>query len=163
MHGPLFPIDPDVDLHVPAERAELRPHPAPLLGAIAAGGALGALARYGVTLAWPHPPGGFAWSIWLVNVTGSLLIGVLMVLIAEVFPGRRLVRPFFGVGVLGGYTTFSTSIVDVQQAATHGAAGTALVYLFATLLGALLAVWAGTAATEALVGRRAAADTGEAR
>ncbi|BFU47258.1 fluoride efflux transporter FluC [Krasilnikovia sp. MM14-A1004] len=157
MHGPLFPIDPDVDLHLPAERAELRPHPARLLGVIAAGGVVGALARYGVTVAWPHPPGTFAWSIWVINVSGSLLIGVLMVLIAEVFPGRRLVRPFFGVGVLGGYTTFSTSIVDVQQAAAHGNAGTALLYLGATLLGALLAVWAGTAATEAMVGRRKAA------
>ncbi|WP_412740996.1 fluoride efflux transporter FluC [Krasilnikovia sp. MM14-A1259] len=160
----MFPIDPDVDLHVPEERTELRPHPARLLGTIAAGGVLGALARYGVTLAWPHAPGSFAWSIWVINVSGSLLIGVLMVLIAEVFGDRKLVRPFFGVGVLGGYTTFSTSIVDVQQAAAHGAAGTALLYLAATLLGALLAVWAGTAATEVLVGRRTAPGTpGESR
>jgi CrcB protein len=108
---------------------------------------LGALARYAVTVAWPHRPGGFAWSTLLINVSGCLLIGVLMALIAEVWVGHRLLRPFLGVGVLGGYTTFSTSIVDVQQAAAHGAVGVALIYLGATLLGAMSAVWAGSAAT----------------
>ena len=44
----------------------------------------------------------------MVNTSGCLLIGVLMVLIVEARQGHRLVRPFLGVGVLGGYTTFST-------------------------------------------------------
>jgi CrcB protein len=144
-------VDPDVDLHVPEERAELSPSPVPVLAAIAVGGVLGALARYGLGTALPHRPAGFPWSTWIVNVSGSFLLGVLMVIIERVWPHRRLLRPFAGVGVLGGYTTFSTSVVDVQQAASHGAAGVALAYLAATLAGALLAVWAGTALTTAVV------------
>jgi fluoride exporter len=144
-------VDPDVDLHVPAEKAELQPSPVPVLSAISAGGVLGALARYGLSTAWSHDPAGFPWATWTINVTGSFLIGVLMVLIARLWPERRLIRPFFGVGVLGGYTTFSTSVVDVQQAVGHGAPGVAVLYLGATLVGALIAVWAGTAVTEAVV------------
>jgi CrcB protein len=148
------PIDADVDLHVPAERAELRPGPAPVLAAISAGGACGALARYGVALAWPHRTGGFPWATLVVNVSGCLLIGVLMVIVTEVATGRRLLRPFLGVGVLGGYTTFSTYATDIHQTAAAGAPWTALAYLAGTLAGALPAVWAGTALTRALVRRR---------
>jgi CrcB protein len=73
------------------------------------------------------------------------------VLIAERFPDQRLIRPFFGVGVLGGYTTFSTSVVDVQRTAAAGAPGVALLYLGGTVVAALLAVWAGTALAGTLV------------
>ncbi|WP_433220251.1 fluoride efflux transporter FluC [Dactylosporangium sp. CS-047395] len=146
-------MDPDVDLHVPAQRAELRPSPWPVLGAISAGGAIGALSRYGVALAWPHAPGGFPWSTFVINVTGCLLIGALMVVVTEVVTGRPLLRPFAGVGILGGYTTFSTYVVDVHQTAVAGAPWTALGYLAATLVGALLAVWTGSALTSAVVRR----------
>jgi CrcB protein len=138
--------DPDVDLHVSADRGELRTGPVPVLAAISAGGACGALARYGLATAWPHPPAGFPWATFVTNVSGCLLIGVLMVLVPEVLPGR-LVRPFLGVGVLGGYTTFSTYIVDVHQAASVGAAGVALAYLTGTVAAAILAVWCGSAGT----------------
>lgn len=152
----LEPVDPDVDLHVAAVRTELRPSPLPVLGAIAFGGALGALARYGVAVAWPHPLGTFGWSTFAVNVTGCVLIGVLMVLVTQVWPTRRLVRPFLGVGVLGGFTTFSTYVADVHAAATAGAAGVALAYLAGTLGAALLGVWAGSAAAKAVLGARRA-------
>jgi CrcB protein len=123
---------------------------------VSTGGAAGALARYGISVAWPHRPDAFPWSTWAINVSGCLLIGVLMILNAELWTGRRLVRPFLGIGVLGGYTTFSTSIVDVQQAAAHGAPGVAAFYLGATLVGAMLAVWIGaTATTWAVNARRA--------
>jgi fluoride exporter len=52
-----------------------------------------------------------------------------------------------GVGVLGGYTTFSTHILEVHTAMQAGAPGVALTYLTATLVAALLAVWAGAAVT----------------
>ncbi|MEH0843998.1 CrcB family protein [Micromonospora sp. CPCC 205711] len=145
-------VDPDVDLHVPADRAELPAHPAAVLGAIAAGGVLGALARAGVQTALPHPPGGFPWATFAVNVTGCLLIGVLMAVI-----GRRrvapLTRPFLGVGILGGFTTFSAYVVDVRLAVAAGAPGTALAYLAATLLGGLLAVAAGDSVANRLLDR----------
>ncbi|GAA2639309.1 hypothetical protein GCM10010399_85870 [Dactylosporangium fulvum] len=146
-------VDPDVDLHVPADRAELRPSPVPVLAAISAGGVCGALARHGLSTAWPHPAGGFPWSTFVVNVSGCLLIGVLMVVVTEVVPGRRLLRPFLGVGVLGGYTTFSTYAVDIHRTAEAGSPWVALAYLGATVVGALLAVWAGATATARVVGR----------
>ncbi|MFI6736526.1 fluoride efflux transporter CrcB [Nonomuraea sp. NPDC050451] len=134
------PIDPDVDLHIPAQRAELH---WPVLAAIAAGGALGALGRYGLQSALPSGPADFPWATFLVNVSGCLLIGVLMVVITEVRPAHRLARPFLGVGVLGGYTTFSTYAVDIQRAVAAGAALTGLVYLAVTLVAALAAVVTG--------------------
>ncbi|MEU8261870.1 CrcB family protein [Micromonospora sp. NPDC048999] len=153
---PEFPVDPDVDLRVPADRGELNAHPAAVLGAIAAGGVLGALARAGLQAAFPHPPTGFPWATFGINVVGSLLIGALMAVLT-VRPAGPLVRPFLGVGVLGGFTTFSTYVVDTQRAAAAGAPGTALAYLAATLVGALLAVWAGDAVAGRLLSRAAGA------
>ena len=151
---PTAPVDPDVDLRVPAQRREVREHPWPVLAAISAGGVLGAVARYGLQEAFPHPPGEFGWATFAVNVSGCLLIGVLMVLIGEVWTGRRLLRPFLGVGVLGGYTTFSTYVIDIQQAVTSGAARTGLAYLAATVAAAMAAVWAGAVVTRWAVRRR---------
>jgi fluoride exporter len=136
-------VDPDIDLHVPAQRAELAAAPWTVLGAIAAGGAIGAVARYGLTLAWPHPQGAFPWSTFVINVSGCLLIGCLMVPVERVWRARRLVRPFLGVGVLGGFTTFSGYVLDTQGLLTAGAAGRALAYLGGTAVAAVLAAWAG--------------------
>jgi CrcB protein len=118
-----------------------------VLCAVSAGGAAGALARYGLGVAFPHRPGEIPWATFGVNVSGCLLIGVLMVLVADVWPTRRLLRPFLGTGLLGGYTTFSTYIVDVQHLVGTGAARTALAYLAGTLLAAMAAVYAGATAT----------------
>jgi CrcB protein len=118
-----------------------------VLGVVTAGGVLGALARYGIGLAVPHKPAGFPWATFAINVSGCLLIGVLMVLVTDVWPGHRLLRPFLGTGLLGGYTTFSTYVVDAQHLLGAGAARTALVYLVGTLLAALVAVQLGMAAT----------------
>jgi CrcB protein len=159
------PVDADVDLHMSSERGELLPSPVPVLAAISTGGMLGAAARYGLGLAWPHPPTGFPWATLVINVSGCLLIGVLMVIVAEVAPHQRLLRPFLGVGVLGGYTTFSTYIIDIRQAATTGRPGLGLLYIAVTLTAAMLAVWAGASLTGWLIGRRrsAQARTGDTR
>jgi CrcB protein len=116
---------------------------APVLAAVAAGGVLGALARYGLAELVPHRPGEWPWATWVTNVSGCLLIGVLMVLVTEVWPDRRYLRPFLGVGVLGGYTTFSTAMVDVRQQVEAGRAGVALLYLGGTALAAVVAVAVG--------------------
>ena len=149
-------IDPDVDLHVPAQRAETAGGAKwPVLAVISAGGALGASARYGLALAWPVPVGGFPWTTLLINVLGCALIGALMPLISE--GGRRahhLVRPFLGVGVLGGFTTFSTYAVEVSRLLARQQAGLAMTYAAGTLLGALGAVsLAATATRRALAAR----------
>lgn len=122
------------------------------LAAISAGGMAGALARYAISTAFPS--GAFAWATLLVNVAGCLVIGMLMVAIGEVWRVHRLVRPFLGVGVLGGFTTFSTFIVDIQRAVAAGAARTGLIYLAVTLVGALTAVHLGMRLMRRLTRRR---------
>lgn len=120
-----------------------------MVAAVAAGGVLGAEARFGLGVALPHTPGGWPWSTLLINISGCLLIGVLMVTITELASPHRLIRPFLGVGVLGGYTTFSTYSVEFLQLLNAGRAGAALAYVVVTPLAALLAVWAGATATRA--------------
>ncbi|KAB2350000.1 fluoride efflux transporter FluC [Actinomadura rudentiformis] len=141
------PIDPDVDLSVPAQRRELARGQAPVIAVVAVGGALGAVARYGASLLWPASAGGFPWTTLLVNAVGCALIGVFMVVITEIWAAHRLVRPFVGTGVLGGFTTFSTYAVDIQQLVAGGHARTGLVYLAVTVLTALASVWVAAAAT----------------
>jgi CrcB protein len=124
-----------------------------VLAVISAGGVLGALARYGAGLLCPPSAAGFPWGIFAVNVSGCLLIGVLMALVTHVWPGRRLLRPFLGTGVLGGFTTFSGYTVDIVRLIDAGAAGVAVAYLLGTLLAALPAVYGGTVVTRWLVRR----------
>ncbi|MFI5685258.1 fluoride efflux transporter CrcB [Streptomyces sp. NPDC051636] len=139
-----------------AESLRVRPRPArqpawraqaPVVAVVSLGGALGATARYALSLAWPTQPGGFPWATFWTNVTGCAVIGVFMVVITEAGAAHRLVRPFFGTGVLGGYTTFSTYAVDIQQLLDAGHPRTGLVYLAATLIAALAAVWLAATAT----------------
>jgi len=110
---------------------------------------VGALARYGIAASFPHRPGEFAWATFCVNTAGCLLIGVLMVVITEVRQAHRLLRPFLGVGVLGGFTTFSTYVVDVQTALHAHAPRIALLYLAATPVAAIAAVFTGVRLTRA--------------
>ncbi|GAB3441874.1 fluoride efflux transporter CrcB [Actinophytocola sediminis] len=154
MRGDREPVDPDVDLGIADQRRELAHHHPSVLGAVAVGGGLGALARYWLTQLLPTPPGQLPWSTLLTNVLGCLLIGVLMVLITEVRTAHRLVRPFLGVGVLGGFTTFSTYAVEIRELLAPGTVGVAVGYLAATLAGALLAVVVGVRVTRALAGVR---------
>jgi CrcB protein len=98
---------------------------------------------------------GFPWATFGINVLGCLLIGVLMVLVTDVWTRQRLLRPFLGVGVLGGFTTFSTYVVDIQRLVDAGAAATALSYLAATVIAALIATYVGMAVTRLVTaGRR---------
>ncbi|MFE6401067.1 FluC/FEX family fluoride channel [Streptomyces alboflavus] len=127
----------------------------PVLAAVAAGGAAGASARYGAALLWPAGPGGFPWTTFAVNAVGCALIGVLMALIAAARkPVHRLVRPFLGTGVLGGFTTFSTYAVDTERLLDGGHLGTGLLHLALTPLTALAAVAAATVATRRVLAAR---------
>ncbi|ARP73531.1 chromosome condensation protein CrcB [Streptomyces pluripotens] len=127
---------------------------APIVMVVALGGALGASARYGLGLAWPAPAGSFPWATFWTNVVGCAVIGVFMVLITDVWAAHRLVRPFFGTGVLGGFTTFSTYAVDTRALIDGGHPGTGLAYLAATLVAALTAVWLASAAARRVLIRR---------
>ncbi|MFD6555829.1 fluoride efflux transporter FluC, partial [Streptomyces sp. NPDC058398] len=82
---------------------------------------------------WPTPDGAFPWTTFTVNVVGCAVIGAFTVLITDVRAVHRLARPFFGTGVLGGFTTFSTYAVDIRRLVGTGHPGTGLGYLAATL------------------------------
>jgi CrcB protein len=148
-------IDPDVDLHDPQERDELSPHRWDILAAIAAGGVIGAEARYGLAELFPHPTAAWPWSTFITNAVGSLLIGVLMILLLEVQIPHRLARPFLGVGVLGGFTTFSTFAIDVHQMLLAHRLLVALTYVLASLAACLGAVAVAGALTRVITRRGA--------
>jgi fluoride exporter len=154
--GPDTVIDSDVDLHDARQRQETSPHEWDLIAATAAGGIIGAEARYGLARAIPHSPDAFPWSTLLVNVTGCLLIGVLMVVLLELITPHRLLRPFLGVGVLGGFTTYSTFAVDVQQLVLAHRPGIAIAYGVLTVLACIAAVWLAGGLTRALARTRSA-------
>jgi CrcB protein len=150
-HHDRDPVDPDIDLHVPEQRLELARSHGAVLVVIAAGGAIGALCRYALTVAIPVVPGRFPVATFVINVTGCLFIGALMVLVSEVYRAHPLIRPFLGVGVLGGFTTFSTYAEDLRALLRPESTFTGLGYLFGTIAGALLAVWAGMRLTRMVV------------
>jgi fluoride exporter len=143
---PGFPVDPDVTTgeDVPRIRADV-------VGAVAAGGALGALARWTVAEVLPRHDAAFPWATFLTNVAGCFLIGVLMVLVVERWPDRHLVRPFFGTGLLAGFTTFSAYVVESRALLAEGHPATAAAYLVGTLVVGLVAVVAGLRLTERLI------------
>jgi CrcB protein len=118
-------------------------------GAVAAGGVAGSLGRWAVGLALPHAPGTFPWATFLVNVSGALAMGLLVAFLVGRPGTHRLARPFVGVGVLGGWTTFSALAVEAVGLAGGHDVQTALGYVAATFLVGTLAVGAGT-----VLGRR---------
>ncbi|WP_457464877.1 fluoride efflux transporter CrcB [Streptomyces sp. TE5632] len=136
-------------------RGEARRRELAVLSVIAVGGAVGAGARYEAGQLWPTGSSAFPWTTLGVNAVGCLIIGVFLVVVTEVWSVHPLVRPFFGTGVLGGFTTFSTYCADIERLVAQERAGIALAYLAATVVAAMAAVTVGVAAARrALVGRR---------
>ncbi|MGZ4609303.1 MAG: fluoride efflux transporter CrcB [Actinomycetes bacterium] len=146
------PVDPDVE--VGSDRAalqqSLRRQVRDLLVSrwdvllvIAAGGALGSLLRWALGQALVATHGDFPWATFIENLSGGFALGLLMVFVLEVWPPSRYLRPFLGVGVLGGYTTFSTYMLDTRGLIAADQSPLAAIYLFGTLAAGLAAVWAG--------------------
>lgn len=124
---------------------------------IAAGGALGSLARWGLGELVGGDADRFPWATFVANVTGSFALGVLMVLAVELFSTSRYLRPFLGVGLLGGFTTFSTYQLDTRALVAADRVPLAAVYVGGTVVSVLLAVWLGLALARSVVaaaGRR---------
>ncbi|SOB86559.1 camphor resistance protein CrcB [Sphingomonas guangdongensis] len=114
------------------------------------GGAAGAGARHLVgrwTLQALGP--GYPWGTLTVNLAGGLLMGLLVGTLARAGGGEG-VRLLLGVGVLGGFTTFSAFSLDVVQMIERGALATALGYVAASVIGAIAALAAGLALTRGL-------------
>jgi CrcB protein len=131
-------------------RGVLRSHGDVLL-VISAGGALGSLARWGVGELLPWSGAEFPWATFVENVSGGLALGLLMVLLLDVWPPHRYLRPFLGVGLLGGYTTFSTFLLESRDLLVGGEVATAFTYLAGSVAAGLAAVWLGILAARAAV------------
>jgi CrcB protein len=115
------------------------------LAVIAIGGMLGAAARFKVTEALPTKPGHFPWAIFWVNLSGSFLLGFLLVVLLERFPGARNTRLFLATGILGAYTTMSTFAVETALLVKDDHATTALLYGLGSLAAGIFLSYAGVA------------------
>ena len=107
---------------------------------VAAGGTLGVLVRAVVSA--PAPPGAWPWGTFVVNVTGSLVLGALLAVLQRGpdVGRRRAVRLAAGTGVLGGFTTYSTFALEVQRLLAGGHVATGLAYaLVSVALGVVAA------------------------
>lgn len=115
------------------------------IGIVAAGGILGALARYGLGLVIPAP-GAWPLPTLLINLTGALALGALLEGLSHRGPdvgNRRVLRLALGTGFLGAYTTYSTLAVDAVHLVNGGQPTAAFAYLAASLFGGALATLAG--------------------
>ena len=152
----VIPIDPDL---APSDPAEPTVHPErhkprrrsgraqpDVLAVIALGGMLGASARYGIAQWLPTAHNGFPWATFWTNLSGSFLLGLLLVLLLERFPPTRLVRPFLATGILGAFTTMSTYEVETALLIKNGHAATGLIYGLGSLIAGLALAYAGSLA-----------------
>ena len=113
------------------------------LVAVMIGGALGAGGRYGVGTLLPAWTGGtFPWATMAVNLSGGLAMGLLAGMFAR-GGDSEAVRLFFGVGVLGGFTTFSAFSLDVVALVERGQAIPALGYVAASVIGSVALTMVG--------------------
>ena len=112
---------------------------------VLAGAGLGGLMRYMLgTWIMAKYGGRFPLGTLLINVSGAFLIGLLMTVLTERTHPHPNWRLFLVVGVLGGYTTFSSFEYETYQAVRDGARAMALLYVTGSVLAGYLAVWLGT-------------------
>ena len=124
--------------------------PSPLMASlhVALGGAIGSVLRYQLGRAMTHWLGpqavtAFPWATLAVNLIGSLAMGLLAGWLARHGEGGEPLRLFIGVGVLGGFTTFSAFSLELMVLAERGQAGQAFVYAAVSILAGLSALYLG--------------------
>lgn len=153
----VLPIDPDLAPDDPAEPTTLITPPRlprrrhgraqpDVVAVIALGGMLGSTARYALARAIPTPPGRFPWATFWTNVSGSFVLGFLLILLLERFPPTRLLRPFLATGIMGAYTTMSTYLVETAVLIKDGHVATGLLYGLGSLVAGVVLAYAGIVA-----------------
>ena len=111
---------------------------------MAAGGALGAPARYGVAQVIRLTAGTFPWATLLTNASGSFALALVVTAMSvRVVPAHPLVRRFVATGFLGAYTTYSTFAVETDLLVRDGHPGLGTAYVLASVASGVVAVWAG--------------------
>ncbi len=115
------------------------------LAAIFAGGALGTLARAGLSNALPTEPHHWPWATFAANIVGTFLLGYFATRLQERLPLSSYRRPLLGTGLCGGLTTFSTMQVETVQMLSRGDWLLAAAYIAASVVGGLAVVQLATA------------------
>ncbi len=146
------PLDPD--------SASKRSSPHWRLLLIGLGGAVGTLVRFGVESTFPPAAGGWPLATFLVNISGAFILAALLETLSLQGPDdgwRRRIRLAVGTGVLGGYTTYSTFMVET--ALLGGASHYLIAFGYAAMSVVLgvAAAWTGIAVVNALYRRRSGA------
>lgn len=114
------------------------------------GGAIGAAMRYGLSRAIPASAGGWPWPTFIANICGGFLMGVLAAWLWRSGSQSESLQLFVGVGILGGFTTFSAFSLEMADMVQRGHMGTAAGYAAASVLLALGATFAGMTAAKAI-------------
>src|SRR2546430_6751050 len=94
--------------------------PRDVVAVIAIGGALGAPARYEVSQLIHVAPDSFPWATFATNLSGAFVLGLFLTFVIERLPRTRYLRPFFAIGFLGAFTTFSTMAVETVTLVKDG-------------------------------------------
>ena len=114
------------------------------IAAVAFGGAIGSVARYLVGVEAGKLLGlNFPWGTLIINVTGSMALGILAELFALRWNADEATRIFLTIGLCGGFTTFSAFSLDTVTLINRGEVGTALSYVIASVILSVLALFAG--------------------
>jgi CrcB protein len=114
-----------------------------VLVAIALGGALGAPARYEVAQLVHVGKNGFPWATFWTNISGAFVLGFFLTLVLERFPPSRYPRPFFAVGFLGAFTTYSTMAVETVTLMKDDHVVLAVTYLCTSVVVGLFVAYVG--------------------
>jgi len=142
-------VDHDLDAEVvvessspqaPARNLDLRE-----LGAIFAGGALGAGIRTGLIELAPTPAGQWPWVTFAVNVVGSFLLGYFITRLQERLPVTAYRRPLLGTGLCGALSTFSTFQLDLLKLLDHDQLALAAIYASGSIAAGFMGFAFGTA------------------
>ena len=110
------------------------------LGAIALGGAVGALCRVGLSQAFPPAPGSWPWVTFLINLAGTFALGFLVTYLQRHRPLSTLHHPLLATGLCGTFTTFSTMQLEVLRMIDRSHDGLALAYVASSVAGGYLLV-----------------------
>jgi fluoride exporter len=111
--------------------------------AVGVGGGLGALARYYIAGAIQSAATAFPWGIFVVNISGGLLMGLIVEASALKLNLSPDLRAFLTVGILGGYTTFSSFSLDSALLLQKGQYATAALYVIGSVGLSITALFAG--------------------
>ncbi|MCX2932307.1 fluoride efflux transporter CrcB [Mycobacterium sp. CVI_P3] len=114
------------------------------LAAVFVGGALGTLARAGVSSLFDDDPAHWPWATFGVNIVGAFLLGYFTTRLLERLPLSSYRRPLLGTGLCGGLTTFSTMQVETLKMIEHQHYGLAAGYTVVSIAAGLLAVYVAT-------------------